>query len=150
MNLPQEVPLPSGAKLHLQMAPFKSGVRLMKAVAAELKVVGIDAELDPRAMLAKNPDVPIDLLKNVLCQALTSEPLEAAMWECAGRSSYVLADADKGVAVTAKCFEDEEARGDYLLAAWEVIRFNLTPFFSGLRSQFLTGANPTTGSQKSE
>lgn len=153
MNLPHEVPLPSGATLVLKMAPFNDGVRLMKAVAAELRAVGIDAHLDPKKMLVANAEMPVDLVKNVVCQALTSDALETAMWACAGRSSYVAkdpGDAVNGVAMDKRCFEPDQARCDYLLAAWEVIRFNLTPFFQGLPWKSLIGGAPTSASLKSE
>ena len=79
-------------------------------------------------------------MKNVFATLLASEPVEACMWECAGRSTIDDAKMD------AKSFEDPKARGDFLPAAWEVIKANAAPFFESLGlSSLLAGAAPKSG-----
>lgn len=131
--------LASGRVLILQMASFAIASRLMKAVAGELKAVKLgDALKLSGAMTAADlmqADLPVDALKDLVCQLLGSEPVEEAVRECMKGCQY------NGEAMGADTFEPEDARQDYLPAAWEVMTLNLTPFFKSLSSKF-SGAKP--------
>lgn len=149
MNLPEKVALPSGASLELKDPPFESSMKLLTVVANEAKLlttglkVDINFASDPQALarlLAQ--DLPIDLIKNAVCQLVASESVRAAMLECMGRCLY------NGQSATLASFEPRNARQDYLLAAWEVMKFNLLPFFAGLTSRSSTNEKPTGGAQR--
>lgn len=132
-ELPQVLSLPSGARLELQHAPFSVSMKLLKTIARELAAVSLGLKIDlnladPQAMISKllREDLPLDLIKNAVCQLVASDAVEAVVAECLGRCLY------NNVGIDKKTFEPAGARGDYLPAAWEVIQFNLRPFFSGL------------------
>ncbi len=143
-ELPRTTTLPSGAVLSLKIAPFSSSSRLLKAIALEAKGValGFKIELgigDPKVMLAKlaTQDLPVDLIKDALCQIIASEAVESALNDCLSRCLYA------GQAITRDSFEPERARQDYFPATWEVMKLNLSPFFAGLASMSST---PSGGS----
>lgn len=140
--------LPSGAKLELQHAPFSVSHKLLKVVMRELAAVPLGLNIDvnfasdPAALAALlSKDVPLDLLKNGLCQLIASDAIEQALGECMARCLY------EGRAIGKDTFENSNARGDFLPAAWEVMKLNLLPFFSGLLSKSLTGKNPAGASR---
>jgi hypothetical protein len=105
------------------MAPFAIGMKLFKTIASELK--GVDVQLESLDF-AKIAGKDINSIKNAIFQLLSSDALEAVVFQCMERCLY------DGQKITRQTFEPEQARGDYLPIAWEVIRFNLSPFFSGL------------------
>lgn len=119
-----EMTLKSGNTVTLGMASFADGMRLFKVLVSELKLVDIDLTslADVGALAGKD----INSIKNVLLQVLGSEALEQAVFKCAERSLY------NGQRITRTSFEDEQARGDFFEVAWEVMRFNLSPFFKNL------------------
>jgi len=129
------VNLPSGAKLEVQMAPFSVGVKLHKVIASELK--SVDA-----AGLDFSDGVPLDTIKSAVFQLLASDAVEAAVFDCFKYSLYDDLKIDRST------FEPEEARGDYLVAAWEVVSFNVGPFFKSLGSVLLSLNGPITGLRK--
>jgi len=129
-----EITLKSGAMLELKAASFSAGMKLFKTIAAELK--GVDIELgglDLKEVGAKD----INSLKNVIFQLLASDAIEAAFFDCAKKSLH------NGQSIVRMTFEPETARGDYLPVVWEVVKFNIAPFFSGLDLSSLTKSKPT-------
>lgn len=149
MNIPESVTLPSGAKLALKDPPFENSLALLEATAKELSIVttGLKIDInfagDPMAlakMLAM--DLPIDVLKNIVCQLVASKEWKRVLGECLNRCLY------NGQAASLEAFEPRNARQDYLLVLWEVMKFNLLPFFAGLSSKSLTGAGPIGGAPK--
>lgn len=140
-DLPETYTCPSGAILELKDAPFETSMKLLKTVARELSTVATGMKIDinfandPSA-LAKllAQDLPVDLLKNALCAVIASESIETVLGECMGRSLYAGRAADR------KAFESRNARQDWLPCAWEVMKFNLSPFFAGLTSKSSTVA----------
>lgn len=147
MALAETVSLPSGAKLVLNDPPFETSMALFQAVASELMKIdtGIKIDLnfasDPDALrkLLGGIDLPVDVLKNAVCQMIASKAVEGLLRECMGRCLY------DGKSATQEMFEPRNARQDYLPVAWEVMKFNLLPFFAGLKSKSLTGAGGTGG-----
>ncbi len=143
-ELPETAKLPSGAVLNLKDAPFDDAMALLVAIASELRGVstGLKIELslsDPVAMIAKlaQTDLPVDLLKDALLQVVASKAISAALNTCMGRCLY------DGQAVVKGTFESRKARADYLPAAWEVMRFTLSPFFDGFLSKSSGGVAPS-------
>jgi hypothetical protein len=115
MNLKKT--LDSGAVLEVTMADFKTGHRLFKAVMEEIK----DVEMS-------DGDNVIVVIKNVATGILSSDKVEAMLWECMGRAIY------NNQKVVPALFEDEQIREDYLVVAKEVLWFNLGPFLKYLSS----------------
>lgn len=136
--------LASGNVLLLQMATFTVANRLLKAIANELKTVKVGDALNLSAGMSVEKlhqmDLPVDALKDLVCQMLASDGVEAALRECMKGCQY------NGEAIGKDTFEPEEARQDYLPTAWEVIRLNLVPFFSGLSLKLSTAKPEATGS----
>lgn len=115
------------------MAPFSKGTKLFKVIASELK--GVEVELGDMKM-ADIGSKDINSLKNVIFQLIGSDALEAAFFDVAMHSLH------DGQSIKRAIFEPDSARGDYLPTAWEVIKFNIAPFFSGLDLSSLTKSSP--------
>lgn len=142
--------LPSGAVLILQLSAFAVSARLRKVILGELKQVDVSevakiaGGMTPEELLAKG-DLPIDTLKDLLCQLLASDAVEAALWDCMKVCQL------QGERITPETFEPEEARADYIPVAWEVTVLNLRPFFKGLALKSLIGNSAAaSASQKPE
>lgn len=115
----KEVVLPSGRKLSVQPAPFKEAKALYQALATEF----LRADIDGEAELA-------NLIKNVMCLAISSPRVEAALEPCLRRCTY------NSLRISEESFESEEAREDYLDICIEVSKENLTPFTKSLFAGF--------------
>lgn len=133
--------LKSGSILEVGIASFSAGTRLMKTVAKELALVNFDLNLSSFSELSGQD---VNVLKNAVFQLMQSDSLEAALMECAKKSTY------NGEKITAQTFEPENARQDYLPVAWEVMKANLAPFFRGLDLSSLTSAKQSSNAQSSE
>lgn len=137
--------LKSGRELSLALAPFSIGSKLFKAVLAELRTINIDVtklDMSMELDLRKIDPRMINVIKDAFCEIAASETVEAAFFECAGRC---LIDGKK---ITRETFEAPDAREDFLPVAWEVIKYNLSPFFRGLASQLSASAPPTAPAPK--
>lgn len=121
--------LKSGRSVELQMASFAVAMKLFKTIANELKQV--DVQLGSFNLeTIKGTDV--NAIKNAVFQLLGSDNVERAVRECMGRCLY------QGNKIVADTFEPEDARQDYLPVAWEVVKYNLAPFFKGLDLSSMT------------
>jgi hypothetical protein len=132
--------LKSGRVLMLGLAPFSVGTKLFKQVLAELRTVDLDVgkiDLNLEINLAKMDPKMLNGIKNVVCEIASSDQVEATLFECMARCTI------DGKKIDRNTFEAADTRPDYLPAAWEVIRFNLAPFFSGLDLSSLTNAKPS-------
>ena len=136
------IQLDSGAFLTVQVAPFAAGTRLLKVVSRELSQVRI--ELDAGLDLANIGGKDVNTLKNVAFQLIQSEQVESALAACMEKCLY------NGNRITPATWEPENARQDYLLVAWEVMKANLRPFVKNLGSLLSTGAKAASDSPKSE
>jgi hypothetical protein len=116
-----KVKLPSGAELEINLAPFSDANALNKAVARELAKLKLDKEIE-----LNDPS----FLKDLVCAAIASEDIMAALWVCFKRCTY------SGLRITSETFEPEEARGDYFIICKEVLQANCLPFIKSLLSQF--------------
>jgi len=129
----EPITLKSGAVLVLGSPSFAHGMKLFKVIVNELKLVDLDiSSLDLRTFAGKD----INSLKNAIFQLLGSDALEAAIFDCAIKSTY------NSMKITRETFAPDEARADYFPVAWEVIKHSLRPFFSNLDLSFLTDAKP--------
>jgi len=135
------ITLKSGASLAVTVAPFTVARQLMKVVARELAGVEFNLDLTGFDQLSGQD---INVFKNAVFKILQSDAVEAAMFECAKKCLY------NNQSILPTTFEPEEARGDYLPVAWEVMKANLRPFFSGLDLSSWTSAQPNSNTQKSE
>ena len=140
----QETTLKSGIVLRLQVATFKQSMRLLKVVVNEIKAVDLGIVVNGQIDLKKlqSMDLPVDAIKNVVCQMIGSDAVDKALSECMGVCLY---DGEK---ITAETFESENARQDYLPVAWEVMQVNLLPFFSGLDLKSLGSSTPAESDPK--
>ena len=116
------------------MAPFEDSWALVQAIVNALKGVQVElSSLDMKAVTGQD----FNAVKNALCQLMGSKTLRAAMEQCSKRCLY------EGLKITKDTFEPENARGDYLPCALEVIKFNCAPFFKNLDLSFLkSGPSP--------
>lgn len=130
----ETVTLNSGVQLQLGLAPFSVGMKLFKTIANELKVVDVNIDTLDFAKLAGKD---VNVFKNAILQLLGSDALEVALFQCMERCLY------NGEKITRQTFEPENARQDYLPVAWEVMKYNLAPFFKGLALSSSTAPKPT-------
>lgn len=149
-----EKTLDSGATLNITVSSFAIGNKLLKTVARELEVVGINVGLGSGRMeeffkVNLNKDDVFNTIKNVVARLVASEAVEAVLWECMERATYKPVGSESGLKITRQTFEDEKARGDYLIVAKEVLVANLSPFFPGLLSKLSTGIKKATSDQTS-
>lgn len=101
------------------MASFREANALQKAIAKETKKLEVKGDLD----------LNYEFMKNLLCSALASDEIEAALKPCLKRCLYGDFKIDENT------FEDVEARQDYFTVCFEVIKENLLPFVKGLSFQ---------------
>lgn len=133
------IKLKSGAVLAVGIAPFSDATKLFKTVANELKKVEVNlTSIDMKNIMSND----INSIKNLIFQILGSDEMEECFFKCAIRSTI------NGAKVQPSSFESEDARGDYLPVAWEVIKANLSPFFKNLDLSSLTSGPEDTKSQK--
>lgn len=124
--------LTSGAMLEIQMASFLKSRILLKAVSKELKKVDLDLDLNTLVDLEVDGKM-LSSLKNLILDALTSDDLKSALDGCFSKCLY---DNKK---INDDLFDfDIKAREDYFTVCWEVLVYNLRPFFSKIDLSSLT------------
>lgn len=112
--------LPSGAKLEFHQAPWKDARKLCQALASEALILKMNL----------STEIDINFFKDLVCTAIHSEKIEAAIWVCMQRALY------NGLKVTEDTFEPEEARQDYYPACIEIAQENAGPFMKGLYAPY--------------
>lgn len=115
-----EVSLPSGAILKIQVAPFGESKNLYQVFLDELKGL----KVDPSA------EIDVNLFKDLFCMALSSRKIESALEPCLKRCLYNESKIDKDT------FEPVERRDDYLTVCFEVAKENILPFTKSLSQQY--------------
>jgi hypothetical protein len=115
----EEIALPSGAILKIQVAPFAVAKALYQAVLAEFKELKISIK-----------DEHENLFKNIFCSAFSSAAIERCLEPCMARCTIDSLKIDKDT------FEKIERRGDYVTACIEVAKANIVPFTKSLWQQF--------------
>lgn len=117
------IELPSKRYLEVKMAPFSKGTKLYKTIAKELTTVNIQlSSLNLQQLMGED----INSIKNAIFGLVGSDALELALFDVMKHSRI------NDEIITKDSFEAEETRGDYLVCAWEVAKFNLVPFFKNL------------------
>jgi hypothetical protein len=116
MTEPEKIKLPSGAELTISKTPFAVSKSLYQAILEEAKTSKIDAATE----------IDINLYKDLICTAFTSNKIEMCLWGCMKRALY------NGEKITESTFEPDEARQDYYPVCIEVAKHNITPFLRGL------------------
>ena len=116
----KKVTLPSGKILEISLASFSEANALSKAIAAEIKNLKIDKELD-----LQDPN----FLKDIVCTVISSEQILDCLKICMKRCMY---DNQK---INDDSFEPEENRQDYFFVCKEVLLETMRPFLKGLSSQ---------------
>lgn len=142
----KKVTLESGHELVVNKTSFKNASRLRRLVLAELVKVNMQFSegLIP-ALLSKNranviaalSGTEVNTLKNLICLLLSSEEIEAAVFDC--MTKWML----EGEAVTAETFESDDRWGDLIPCAVEVGRYVLLPFISSLGLQLSDPSDKT-------
>jgi hypothetical protein len=143
--------LESGAILKLSLCSFAEGSKLMKAVARELRNTTISLgvkEVKNLGDLFKIDvgDEALNTFKNLVAGLISSEEIEAALWPCIVRGSYIYAGVETHI--NKDLFEDEKARADYLPILKEALVYNLSPFFVNLKSLVLGSQGASTASPR--
>lgn len=117
------ITLKSGRLLEIQLPSFTDASRLYKVLAAELIKVDLSFKLgDLKSFVSRD----IGSLKNVFCQILSSESIEAAVFKCAAGCTL------DGERIVRDSFEKAEHRRDWFPVAQEVAKHALAPFFADL------------------
>lgn len=116
----KEIKLPSGATLKITLSSFSVAKALLQAVTEEAKGMTISGETE----------IDFNLMKDLLCTALSSKKIEACIWECCKKATY------NGIKISEETFEDEDARQDYFTVMLEVSKENLLPFMKSLSAQY--------------
>jgi len=137
----ETVTLKSGHVLTLQMASFDEANALKQTVASELMLV--DVKLPESSDMAKLMASDASGLKNIFLMLIASKKIEAAIMGCAKRCLLDGVKVEKGL------FEEPHMRGDYMPMMWEVMKFNLLPFFAGFDFKSLMPPAPAASSPKS-
>ncbi len=116
----KQIILPSGASLDISTSSLEICENLLESVLEELKAV----------QLHLSSEVDIDMFKNLFCAAFSSKKVKLCLKECMKKVAYNGRKVDKDT------FDPDEARGDYLLACFEVAKENLLPFMKPLAQQY--------------
>lgn len=139
----ETIELPSGHKLGLAVAPFKSASKLRRVLAAELLSVNLDVDVSKLSLemdVSKLDARGLNTLKNLFCKLLSSEAVENVVFECAARCTL------EGKKIDPALFDDETLRADFVPVAQEVMKLNAAPFFASLGSLFSTSPGTPSGS----
>lgn len=75
-------------------------------------------------------DELLNLTKNHLCVAFSSEIIQKALWKCMGASTYLSEAGD--LKIDRDTFEPVQVRGDYPVVAMHVMQETLAPFGKSL------------------
>jgi hypothetical protein len=137
----KQVKLNSGADLDITTT-FVDSHRLFMATMKEIESVRLEAGAKSLKELFEMDlgEEALNTFKNLICRLLSSQEIDAALWQCFGRVTY------NGVKVTKDTFEPDHVRADYLPVVKEVMVANLAPFtknldslFSGVAGKILSG-----------
>jgi hypothetical protein len=128
----------NGVLIKIMPAPFKDAFRLKNAVVKELAKTGLNIG-DISLKTELSTDVLDGFLKPIF-QIDSSDEFNDAIMACMERCTY------NGLKIDKDTFEPDEAREDYYIVLFEVIKANLYPFFKGVVSKLpqLTAKTPET------
>jgi hypothetical protein len=140
----EKIQLQSGAMLEMTFLDFETAMQLLSAVSEELLKVNVDlGNIDLSDLTGSEMDNNIiNTLKNVVLTMVVSKNLREMLNVAFARCTY------NGAKINADTFEKVEARKDYFVVCWEVLKFNLLPFLPGIGSSFLTNLGMTGSTPK--
>ena len=131
---------PSGAKVEVTISDYSTCFDLMKAVLKAVRSGGVASKIPENLQLSdlgKFSEMDIKDLggfADAVIDIITSKEVEELAFKCMERAIY------NDQRITRATFEPEEARGDFIFVAFQVIKINLNPFgsrlSSGLRDMF--------------
>jgi hypothetical protein len=136
----EKLKLASGAMLEMTLLSFEDGFQLFSIVSEELLKINIDlgnikiSELADRDM----DNNFLNTLKNIVLSLIISKKLKDSLNSAFGRCLY------NNLKIDSETFEDVNRRSDYLIVCWEVLRFNLSPFFPKSGLSFITNLGKST------
>ena len=116
----KEVKLPSGAVLKIGVVPFADARALYQSLLEEVKDLRIDS----------SQEVDINIVKDLVCVALSSKKIEANLEKCMARCLY------KNLKIDSDTWEPVSARDDYIMACVEVTKETVAPFTKSLYAKF--------------
>ena len=143
-----KIPLPSGAVLEIQTAPFETVMDAIQIIARELAKVDLKIGGDVLKRVQEGgdfgiEDLDVSVLKDSILLLVGSKEFRPMLAELFRSALY------DGIKVEATTWTPEKARGDYFLAAWEVIKKNVGPFFGPLLSSLSARAKANSGGPRS-
>lgn len=128
----KEFDLPSGTKFSVTPADFADAAGLNKALMRCMKSTDLGEwakSIKASGGVASLLNLDVNVLKDALLEAMTSDALEAQLFKCLERCVY-----GGNTRVTKALFDDpslgEKARQDYFSMAWRVVEVNCSPFFA--------------------
>ena len=143
-----KITLPSGAVLEIQAAPFETVMDAIQIIARELAKVDLKIGGDVLKRVKEGGEVGVEdldlsVLKDSILLLVGSKEFRPMLAELFRSATY------DGLKVDATTWTSEKARGDYFLAAWEVIKKNVSPFFGPLLSSLSARAKANIDARKS-
>ena len=130
----KEFTMPSGAKLHVSMAPFEDADELKNAILKAAKDLKMTEDILGIEMSTLAQDAgALTQLMGTLINAATSPDIKQAVFRCAARASYDKRKVDNAL------FDDpelgEKAREDYYAICMKIAEVNVLPFFKKVFSR---------------
>lgn len=110
-----DIKLPSGALLKVNLAPFGEARALHKAFLDASKTIQVVTGAQV-----------VNVYKDVDCLMFSNEKIDGAAWKCMSRCLY------DGLKIDETTFESEKARDDFTTVYREVTRANLRPLMRNL------------------
>jgi hypothetical protein len=138
--------LPSGAILDITPLPYEEAWEDVAQIILK-EFEGIDLgflKMGNSEEFAEFLKKDINVLKTPACRILASKSILGAAKKCFVRCTY------NGKRIDNMTFESKDARGDFLTAAFQALRENVSPFFGNLISLLAEDSGPkgTGPSQK--
>lgn len=119
MQKPEEIKMPSGAILKVQVAPFADAKDLYQALLRDLKHIEVSTKVEIAS-----------LYRDLFCHGFSSQGIESTLWTCFARCTLDGSKIDKDT------FEPVERRGDYVQVCIEVAKANVFPFVKSLYAEY--------------
>jgi hypothetical protein len=119
----QDVKMPSGASLKINVAPFEVSKALYQAILEECKGIAVGGQTDLHSVY-----------KDLFCIGFSSKKIEACVWACFEKCTYDGTGAD--LRISKDTFEPLSARDDYMTACMEVTKANVLPFAKSLYAEY--------------
>jgi len=133
----------SGHELEITLGSLDEAMELKRAIGESIQQSNID--ISPEVLEGELDASAIGSLVRIVLSVGISKRVEQAVFACAKRATW------DGERITRDMFEAAEMRGFYYPIMVEVIKANLSPFFSEIGSSFmgLVGSLKQSQEQKS-